>query len=259
MKILVSIKRVEDYEAKIRVKPDGSGIETDRLKYIVNPFDDIAVEEALRLGGEVVAVTIGDENASQQLSDALAKGAARGIHILSDVSVDATVESMALAKVVAEEKPDLFIIGKQAIDDDQGQTGAMLAERLGWPLASFASKEESLDSENEKAKQTALSVENSQLRVVREVDGGLETLKMPLPAVVTTELRLNIPRYKSAIGIMKAKKKPVNKMDLSDLVDGSPNRIEIKRMTPPKPKAPGEMVADVATLIDKLKNEARVI
>ncbi len=263
MKILVTVKRVEDYEVKIKVKPDGSGIETDNLKYIVNPFDEIAVEEALRLrdaqSGELVVVSAGTSDAVQQIRTALAMGADRGVHIHTDQPTDPTAASKALQKVVEEEQPDLVILGKQAIDDDQGQVGAMLAERLGWPHASFASKKESLDSDAEKNKQTALKVDGGKLTVMREVDGGLETLAMPLPAVVTTDLRLNVPRYASLPGIMKAKKKPVKEVQLAELVDSAESRVKIVKLAPPTERKAGEIVPDVATLVDKLKNEAKVL
>lgn len=263
MKILVTVKRVEDYEVKIRVKPDGSGIETDNLKYIVNPFDEIAVEEALRLrdaqSGEVVVVSAGSSEAIQQIRTALAMGADRGVHILADQATDPTTASKALQKIVEEEQPDVVLLGKQAIDDDQGQVGAMLAERLGWPHASFASKKESLDSDAEKNKATALKVDGGKLTVMREVDGGLETLAMPLPAVVTTELRLNVPRYASLPGIMKAKKKPVKEVQLSELIDSAESRVKIVKLAPPAERKAGEIVPDVATLVDKLKNEAKVL
>ncbi|MEM6533590.1 MAG: electron transfer flavoprotein subunit beta/FixA family protein [Myxococcota bacterium] len=263
MKILVTVKRVEDYEAKIKVKADGSGIETDSLKYIVNPFDEIAVEEALRLrdaqSGEVVVASVGNDDAIQQIRTALAMGADRGIHVKTDETADATAESKALQKLVEEEQPDVVLLGKQAIDDDQGQTGVMLAERLGWAHASFASKEESLDSDAEKAKQTALKVDGGKLTVMREVDGGLETLAMALPAVITTELRLNVPRYASLPGIMKAKKKPVKDVALSELIDDPATRVKVVKLTPPPERKAGEIVPDVATLVEKLRNEAKVI
>ncbi|MEL7304411.1 MAG: electron transfer flavoprotein subunit beta/FixA family protein [Myxococcota bacterium] len=263
MKILVTVKRVEDYEVKIKVKPDGSGIETDNLKYIVNPFDEIAVEEALRLRddqqGEVVVVSAGPDDALQQIRTALAMGADRGIHVKTDSSIDPTAASKAFKKVVEDEQPDIVILGKQAIDDDQGQVGGMLAERLGWPLASFTSKEESLDSDAEKQKKTALDVQDGVLKVMREVDGGLETLSMPLPAIVTTELRLNVPRYASLPGIMKAKKKPVQELALSDVVDDASERVRVVKLAPPAERKAGEIVADVSTLVTKLKNEAKVL
>lgn len=263
MKILVTVKRVEDYEVKIKINSDGTGIETDTMKYIVNPFDEIAVEEALRLRdtntGEVVVVSVGPASAIQQIRTALAMGADRGIHIATEEATDPTTASRALACIADEEKPDVFIMGKQAIDDDQGQVGGMLAERLGWPLASFASKEESLDSDAEKNKQSALQIANGELTVIREVDGGLETLQMPLPAVVTTELRLNVPRYASLPGIMKAKKKPVRELVLADLIDNPIGRVKMIKLTPPAERQAGEIVDDVAALMDKLKNEAKVI
>ncbi|MEL6548203.1 MAG: electron transfer flavoprotein subunit beta/FixA family protein, partial [Myxococcota bacterium] len=201
----------------------------------------------------------GSKDAIQQIRTALAMGADRGIHIHSDQATDPTAASKALQKVVEEEQPDVVILGKQAIDDDQGQVGAMLAERLGWAHASFASKKEALDSDSEKNKQTALNVNDGALTVMREVDGGLETLSMPLPAVITTELRLNVPRYASLPGIMKAKKKPVKEMQLSELVDDATSRVKIQKLAPPAERKAGEIVPDVSTLVEKLKNEAKVL
>jgi electron transfer flavoprotein beta subunit len=263
MKILVTVKRVEDYEVKIKVKSDGSGIETDNMKYVVNPFDEIAVEEALRVrdthGGEVVVVSAGSADASHQIRTALAMGADRGVHIQCDERTDPTSASKALQKVVAEESPDLVILGKQAVDDDQGQVGAMLAERLGWAQASFASKEEALDSDSEKNKESALKIADGKLTVIREVDGGLETLSMALPAVVTTELRLNVPRYASLPGIMKAKKKPIKDVQLGELVDDPTPKVKVVNLAPPAERKAGEILSDVPALMDKLKNEAKVI
>jgi electron transfer flavoprotein beta subunit len=264
VKILVTVKRVEDYEVKIKVKPDGSGIVTDQMKYVVNPFDEIAVEEALRVrdaagSGEVVAATIGVADAQQQLRTALAMGADRGVHVIADTAADPLVVAKALKKVIETEKPDVVILGKQAVDDDQGQVGAMLAELLGWGQATFASKEESLESDAEKNKQPALKVANGRVEVVREIDGGLEKLSVALPAIVTTELRLNVPRYASLPGIMKAKKKPVAEFKLSELAAGAEARVKVTKLEPPKERKAGIKVPDVATLFDKLHNEAKVI
>ncbi len=263
MKILVTVKSVEDPEFKIRIKADGSAIETDQMKYVVNPFDEIAVEEALRVrdkaGGEVVVASIGKADAAQQIRTALAMGADRGVHVLHDGVLDPVLVSLALAKVAGDEKPDLILLGKQAIDDDQGQVGPMLAERLNFGLASFASKEAALDSEDEKNKVPALHLDGGRVQVVREVDGGLETLSVALPCVVTAELRLNAPRYPSLPGIMKAKKKEIKELKLADLVGDTTPRVKIVKLTPPAQRKAGIIVPDVAALIDKLRNEAKVL
>jgi electron transfer flavoprotein beta subunit len=263
VKFLVTVKSVEDPEMKVKIKADGSGIETDQVKYVVNPFDEIAVEEALRLRdaltGEVVIVSIGKKEAQQQIRTALAMGADRGVHVIVDAAIDPVVASLALAKVVEAEKPDLVLMGKQAIDDDQGQTGAMLAERLGWGQACFASKEVSLESEEEKAKKPALKVANGRVDAVREVDGGMESVSVALPAVITTDLRLNTPRYASLPGIMKAKKKEVKELKLGDLVPNATARVKLLKLEPPAQRKAGIKVPDVATLVDKLKNVAKAI
>ena len=218
LKILVTAKRVEDPESKIKVKPDGSGIVTEGLKYKINPFDEIAVEEGLRLaakhGGEVVVVSIGGKEVQEQLRHALAMGADRAVWVNHDGPLDPVVASALLQKVVEKEKPDLVILGKQSIDDDQNQVGQYLAEFLGWGQATFASKVESLESEAEKNKRpgSCSSGDGKAVQVVREVDGGLATLEFTLPAVVTTDLRLNLPRYASLPGIMKAKSKPIEEL-----------------------------------------------
>lgn len=263
MKILVTVKRVEDWEVKIKVKADGSGIETEQMKYVVNPFDEIAIEEALRVRdaatGEVIAVTIGVPDAQQQLRSALAMGADRGVHVVTDQPTDPSIAAAALAKVVELEKPDLILLGKQAVDDDQGQTGIMLAEKLGWGQATFASKEEALDSDAEKSKQPGLKVKDGRVEVVREIDGGLETLSVALPAVVTTELRLNVPRYASLPNIMKAKKKEVKELKLAELVPNASLRVKPVKLEPPAQRKAGVKVADVAQLVDKLQNEAKAL
>ncbi len=263
MKILVTAKRVEDPESKIKVKPDGTGIVTDGVNYKINPFDEIAVEEALRLqavhSGEVVAVSIGPEKVQTEMRHALAMGADRAIWVKHDGPLDPPGVASVLSKVCGQEKPDLVILGKQSIDDDQNQVGQMLAELLGWGQATFASKEESLESEAEKSKRPAIAVEGSKARVVREVDGGLETLEVPLPAVITADLRLNQPRYASLPGIMKAKKKPVAETTPQALgADVTPKVKVLKYAAPPARKA-GIKVPDVAALIDKLRNEAKVL
>ncbi len=262
MKILVTVKRVEDPEIKIKIKSDGSGIEAGQMKYVVNPFDEIAVEEALRIrdanGGEVVVVSIGVADAAHQIRTALAMGADRGVHVITDDALDPSTAAEVLHKVVDEEKPDVVLLGKQAVDDDMGQTGAMLAERLGWGQATFASKEASLESEEEKHKTAALKVLDGAVEVLREVDGGVETLRVKLPAVVTTELRLNVPRYASLPGIMKAKKKEIREHNLSDLTS-CPMRVKVLKMESPVERKAGEIVADVDALVDKLRNEAKVL
>ncbi|MFN0060952.1 MAG: electron transfer flavoprotein subunit beta/FixA family protein [Myxococcaceae bacterium] len=265
MKILVTAKRVEDSESKIKVKPDGSGIVTDGLKYKINPFDEIAVEEGLRLaakhGGEVAVVSIGPQVVQEQLRHALAMGAAKAIWVRHEGPLDPMGAAALLQKVVEREKPDLVILGKQSIDDDQNQTGQYLAEWLGWSQATFASKVESLDSDAEKNKMPALQVaaDGKSVRVVREVDGGLATLECQLPAVVTTDLRLNMPRYASLPGIMKAKSKPIEELTPQALGVDAALRQEIVKMSAPPPRKAGIKVPDVATLVDKLKNEAKVI
>src|SRR5512141_1240570 len=243
LKILVTAKRVEDPESKIKVRPDGAGIVTEGVNYKMNPFDEIAVEEALRLkekhGGEVVVTSIGGERSSTEIRAALAMGADRAVLVRHEGALDPFVVSAILAKLVEREKPDLVILGKQSIDDDQNQVGQYLAERLGVAQATFASKTESLESEAEQKKQPGLvlSADGKSMTVVREVDGGVETLAVILPAVITTDLRLNKPRFASLPGIMKAKKKPVQELPSAELgVDVAP-KVLVKRFTePPKRK-----------------------
>ena len=249
MKILVPVKRVVDYNVKIRVKPDGSGVDLANVKMSMNPFDEIAVEEAIRLkeagkATEIVAVSIGPQQASETIRTALAMGADRGIL----VKTDTTVEPLAVAKILKElveaEKPGLVILGKQAIDDDSNQTGQMLAALLGWPQGTFASK---------------LAIEGDSILVTREVDGGLQTVKLKSPAIVTTDLRLNEPRYASLPNIMKAKKKPIDEKAPADVgVDITPRLEVLKTVDPPGRKA-GVKVGSVAELVAKLKNEAGVL
>jgi electron transfer flavoprotein beta subunit len=249
MKILVAVKRVIDYNVQIRVKEDGSGVVTDNVKMSTNPPDDNAVEEAVKIkesgkATEVIAVTIGEEKAQETVRKALAVGADRGIHVKEDGILEPLTVSKLLQKVVDKEKPDLVLMGKQAIDDDCNQTGQMLSALLNWPQATFASK---------------IDVKDKKLEVVREVDEGLETIEINLPAVVTCDLRLNEPRYASLPNIMKAKKKTIDLLNASDLgVDVSPRIQQIKVEEPPKRKA-GIKVASVAELVQKLKNEAKVI
>ncbi len=265
LKILVTAKRVEDYESKIKVNPAGTGIVLEGLKYKINPFDEIGVEEALRLvakhGGEVVVVSVGTKDVQEQLRHALAMGATRAIWVNHTGPIDQLGIAGCLQKICEKEKPDLCILGKQAIDDDQAQVGIYLAEGLGWAQATFASKEESLESEAEKSKTPAikLAADGKSITVIREVDGGLHTIEATLPAVATTELRLNQPRYASLPGIMKAKSKPIEEHTPASLgVDVAPKVTVVKMAHPPARKA-GIKVADVAGLMDKLKNEARVI
>ena len=249
MKVLVPVKRVVDYNVKVRVKGDGSGVELANVKMSMNPFDEIAVEEALRLkeGGkatEVVVVSIGPAQASETIRTGLAMGADRGILVKAEGAVEPLAVAKILKKVAEEEQPGLIILGKQAIDDDSNQTGQMLAALLGWSQATFASK---------------LEVEGSDFKVTREVDGGLQTVKLKGPAIVTTDLRLNEPRYASLPNIMKAKKKPLDEKSAGDYgVDTAPRLTVLKTEEPGGRKA-GVKVKDVAELVSKLKNEAGVL
>ncbi|HME90132.1 MAG TPA: electron transfer flavoprotein subunit beta/FixA family protein [Myxococcaceae bacterium] len=265
MKILVTAKRVEDPESKIKVKADGTGIVQDGLKYKINPFDAIAVEEGLRLvtkhQGEVVVTAIGGKEVHEQLRHALAMGAHRAIWVNYAGPLDQMAAAALLKKVAEKEKPDLIIVGKQSIDDDQNQVGQYLAEWLGWPQATFASKVESFESEQEKNKVPALvlSADKKSVRVIREVDGGLAVLDCDLPAVVTTDLRLNDPRYATLPGIMKAKSKPLEELTPAALGVDVTSKLQILKMSSPPARKAGIRVPDVATLVDKLKNEAKVI
>src|SRR6187401_1356287 len=249
MKILIPIKRVVDYNVKVRVRPDGMGVDTANVKMSMNPFDEIAVEEAVRLkekgtATEIVAVSCGVAACQETLRTALALGADRAILVETDVELQPLAVAKLLKALVSEEKPDLVILGKQAIDDDANQTGQMLAALLDWPQATFASKVE---------------LGEGSAKVTREIDGGLETLEVKLPAVVTTDLRLNTPRYATLPNIMKAKKKPLENVKPADLgVDVAPRLKTLKVVEPGKRKA-GVMVKDVSELVDKLKNEAKVI
>ena len=249
MKILVAIKRVIDYNVQIRVKEDGSGVHTDNIKMSTNPPDDNAIEEAVKLKEsgkvkEVVAITIGEEKAQETVRKALAVGADKGIHVKADGYVEPLGIAKILKKVVEKEKPDMVFVGKQAIDDDCNQTGQMLAAILNWPQATFTSK---------------VNLKDKTMEIVREIDEGLETLEINLPAVVTCDLRLNEPRYASLPNIMKAKKKPIDQMVAKDLGVDIANRIQqLKVEEPPKRKG-GIKVSSVAELVSKLKNEAKVI
>ena len=249
MKILVAVKRVIDYNVQIRVKEDGTGIITDNVKMSTNPPDDNAIEEAVKIkeagkATEVVAITIGEEKTQETVRKALAVGVDRGIHVKADGIIEPLAVAKILKKIVDKEKPDLVFMGKQAIDDDCNQTGQMLAALLNWPQATFVSK---------------IEIKDKFLEVVREVDEGLETIEVNVPAVVTCDLRLNEPRYASLPNIMKAKKKPIEQLNASDLDVDIKSRIEqIKVEEPPKRKS-GIKVANVAELVQKLKNEAKVI
>jgi electron transfer flavoprotein beta subunit len=249
MKILVAVKRVIDYNVQIRVKEDGTGIVTDNVKMSTNPPDDNAIEEAVKIkeagkATEVVAITIGEEKTQETVRKALAVGVDRGIHVKADGIIEPLAVAKILKKIVDKEKPDLVFMGKQAIDDDCNQTGQMLSALLNWPQATFASK---------------IEIKDKFLEVVREVDEGLETIEVNVPAIVTCDLRLNEPRYASLPNIMKAKKKPIEQINASDLGVDIKARIEqIKIEEPPKRKA-GIKVANVAELVQKLKNEAKVI
>lgn len=249
MKIIVPVKRVVDYNVKVRVKSDGSGIETAGVKMSMNPFDEIAVEEAVRLkekgaATEIIAVSMGMAQCAETIRTALAMGADRGILVESDADLQPLAVAKLLKAIVEQEQPRLVILGKQAIDDDMSATGQMLAALLGWSQGTFASK---------------LTVEGDKLTVTREVDGGLETISLSLPAIVTTDLRLNEPRYASLPNIMKARKKPIATMKPADLgVDVTPRLTVIKVEEPPKRKA-GQKVASVAELVSKLRTEAKVI
>ena len=249
MKILVPVKRVIDYNVKARVKPDGSGVELANVKMSMNPFDEIAVEEALRLkeqgkATEVVCVSIGPAQAAETIRTALAMGADRGILVKTDASVEPLAVAKILQAVVGEEKPDLVILGKQAIDDDSNQTGQMLAALLGWPQGTFASK---------------VVIEGAEVLVTREVDGGLQTVKLGTPAIVTTDLRLNEPRYASLPNIMKAKKKPIaDKTPETYGVDVKP-RLEVMKTAEPPGRKAGAKVGSVVELVAKLKDEAGVL
>ena len=249
MKILVAVKRVVDFNVKVRVKADGSGVETANVKMSMNPFDEIAVEEAIRLkeagtASEIVAVSCGAQACQETLRTALALGADRAILVETEVELQPLAVAKLLRAIAQKESPQLVILGKQAIDDDCNQTGQMLAALLGWPQATFASK---------------VKVSDGKAEVTREVDGGLETISIKMPAVVTTDLRLNEPRYVTLPNIMKAKKKPLEVLKPDALgVDVAPRLKTLKVEEPPKRKA-GVKVPDAKTLVQKLKNEAKVI
>jgi len=250
MKILVPVKRVVDYNVKVRVKADGSGVELANVKMSMNPFDEIAVEEAIRLKekgvatGDIVAVSIGPDKAAETIRTALAMGADRGILVKTDDHVEPLAVAKMLKALIEVEKPDLVIMGKQAIDDDSNQTGQMLAALLGWPQGTFASN---------------VAVAGGKVAVTREVDGGLQTVELSLPAVVTTDLRLNEPRYASLPNIMKAKKKPIDEKTPADLGVSTAPRLKVVKTTEPSSRKAGIKVGSVGELVQKLKNEAGVI
>jgi len=249
MKVLVAVKRVVDFNVKVRVKPDGSGVDTSNVKMSMNPFDEIAVEEAIRLkekgiATEIVAVSCGITACQETLRTALAIGADRAILVETDVELQPLAVAKLLKALVDKEQPQLVILGKQAIDDDANQVGQMLAALLGWPQATFASK---------------VDIASGKATVMREIDGGLETLAMPLPLVITADLRLNEPRYATLPNIMKAKKKPLDTVKPDALgVDVTPRLATLKVVEPPKRKGGGK-VADVKELVAKLRTEAKVI
>ncbi|MDA7784076.1 electron transfer flavoprotein subunit beta/FixA family protein [Candidatus Pelagibacter sp.] len=249
MKILVAVKRVIDYNVQVRVKEDGTGVVTENVKMSSNPPDDNAIEEAVKIkeagkATEIIAITVGEEKSQETVRKALAVGADRGILIKTEGIVEPLAVAKALQKIVEKEKPDLVFMGKQAIDDDCNQTGQMLSALLNWPQATFASK---------------IEIKDKTLEVTREIDEGLETIEVNLPAIVTCDLRLNEPRYASLPNIMKSKKKPLEILTAADLgVDTTPRVQQIKVEEPPKRKA-GIKVASVAELVSKLKNEAKVI
>ncbi|MCZ6576200.1 MAG: electron transfer flavoprotein subunit beta/FixA family protein [Gammaproteobacteria bacterium] len=249
MKVLVGVKRVIDFNVKIRLRADNSGVETANVKMSMNPFDEIGVEEAVRLKEagtveEVIAVSLGVQQCQDTIRTALAMGADRGIHVITDAPLEPLAVAKLLKAVVDKESAELVIVGKQAIDDDSNQTGQMLAALLGWPQGTFASK---------------LVIDNGRAEVTREIDGGLETVMLKLPAVISTDLRLNEPRYASLPNIMKSKKKPIEALKPEDLsVDTTPHLVTLRVEEPPKRQA-GVIVENADALVDKLKNEAKVI
>jgi electron transfer flavoprotein beta subunit len=249
MKILVAVKRVIDYNVKIRVRPDRTGVETANVKMSMNPFDEIAVEEGVRLrenGGaeELIAISVGPKQAQETIRTALAMGADRGIHVATDEEIEPLVIAKILKVIAVKENPDLIILGKQAIDDDSNQTGQMLAALLDWPQGTFASE---------------MTITDGIVHIVREIDGGLETLKLKIPAIITTDLRLNTPRYASLPNIMKAKKKIIDEISPMDLGVDISARLTTLKVEEPSSREAGVIVEDVAQLVDKLRNEAKII
>lgn len=249
MKIIVAVKRVIDPYVKIRVKSDNTGVETQNIKMAMNPFDEIAVEEALRLreknwATEVVVVSVGSDNSQETLRHGLALGADRAILVRTDASLESLNIAKVLQKIIADEKPALVLMGKQAIDGDNNQTPQMLASLLNWPQATYASK---------------IETQAEHLDVTREIDGGLETLRVQLPAIVSTDLRLNEPRYASLPNIMKAKRKDLTIIELDDMGLALKQHIEVLQVTSPAVRSAGIKVGSVTELVDKLKNEAKVL
>ena len=249
MKILVPVKRAIDYNVKVRVKPDNSDVDLNNVKMAINPFCEIAIEEAIRLkekgvATEVVVVSIGEKSCQEQIRTGLALGADRGIHIETDAKLDSLQIAKLLKVIVEEESPELVILGKQAIDSDNNQTGQMLAALTGMPQGTFASK---------------VDVSEGKVDVTREIDGGLQTVALSLPAVVTTDLRLNEPRYASLPNIMKAKRKPIDVKNAADLGVDLTSKVTLVKVTPPETRKGGVKVESVEALVDKLRNEAKVI
>jgi electron transfer flavoprotein beta subunit len=249
MKVLVPVKRVVDFNVKVRVKPDGSGVELANVKMSMNPFDEIAIEEAIRLkeagkASEIVCVSIGSAAASETIRTGLAMGADRGILVKHEGAIEPLAVAKILKAIVAAEKPGLIILGKQAIDDDCNQTGQMLAALLGWPQGTFASK---------------IVLEGDHVLVTREIDGGLQTVQLKMPAVITTDLRLNEPRYASLPNIMKAKKKPIDEKTPGELGVDVALQLKLIKTSEPSGRKAGRKVGSVAELVDKLRNEAGVL
>ena len=249
MKVLVAVKRVIDYNVKVRVKADETGVELANVKMSMNPFDEISIEEAIRLKEagtveEVVAVSIGVQQCQETIRTALAMGADRGIHVLHDGDLEPLVVAKILKELADKEGPSIIIVGKQAIDDDSNQTGQMLAALLGWGQATFVSK---------------IDIDGENIKATREVDGGLETLTVKIPAVLTTDLRLNEPRYASLPNIMKAKKKPIEQVTPDELGVDPSNRLQVLKVSEPPSREAGVKVSDVGELVDKLRNTAKVI
>ena len=249
MKVLIAIKRVIDYNVKIRVKSDQTGVETNNVKMSMNPFDEIAVEEGIQMlesgaASEVVAVSMGPDQCQETIRTALAMGCDRGIHVNTDINLEPLAVAKLLASIVAKENPKLVILGKQAIDDDSNQTGQMLSAILGWSQGTFASN---------------ISIEGDNAKVTREIDGGLETLNIKLPSVITTDLRLNTPRYASLPNIMKAKKKAIDTVTPEELEIDVANRLTTIKVVEPPTREAGVKVETVQELVDKLKNEVKII
>ena len=249
MKVLVPVKRVIDYNVKVRVKADETGVELANVKMSMNPFDEISIEEAIRLKEagtveEVVAVSIGVQQCQETIRTALAMGADRGIHVLHDGDLEPLVVAKVLKVLADKEGPSIIIVGKQAIDDDSNQTGQMLAALLGWGQATFVSK---------------IDIDEENIKATREVDGGLETITVKIPAVLTTDLRLNEPRYASLPNIMKAKKKPIEQVTPDELGVDPSNRLQVLKVSEPPSREAGVKVSDVGELVDKLRNTAKVI